>query len=96
MTQRHREAISVDINNKEKVTAPSGKERISRATWSAQVSHEEACRRVEEQLKLQHQRQLDQYNSDPTVQRVSALESKVERLRVQIENLILTLESKKL
>jgi hypothetical protein len=96
MSQKNREPFSVDINNKETVSTTSYGSRISKATWNPEEGAQRAIAAVEAQIKAEHQRKLDAYNTDPTVQRVGALEVAVERLRQQVEALVLTLENKKL
>ncbi len=94
MTQSKRPAVSVDITAKETVVAKQGN-LISKPTWDPNKGARDAEQLVAERLKAEYQRELDQYNTDPTVQRVSALESKVLLLEANLVQVMKQLEEAK-
>jgi hypothetical protein len=84
MTQEHRPTTFVDINYREHVAAPSGKERVSQTTWDPNRGAAAAVARIEAQARAEHQLELAKRNLDPTHQRLSGLEAAVQALNERL------------
>lgn len=65
--------MHVDITNKQTVDAANGA-KITATNWKPGVGAEQARLRAERIAREQHQREMDRYNQDPTVQRIINLE----------------------
>ena len=94
MTQSKRPTVSVDITAKETVVAKQGN-LIQKTTWDPGKGARDAEKQLSERLKAEYKRELDQYNADPTVQRLALLESKVGLLEANLIQVMKTLEEAK-
>ena len=87
MTQRNRPAIHVDITKGGTVESANGA-KITGTTWKPGQGADLAKQRTEQIAREKHQKEMDRYNSDPTVQRIINLEHKVDALTELIGKLI--------
>ena len=79
MTQRNRPAVHVDITRGGTVESANGA-KISGTTWKPGQGADLAKQRAEQLAREMHQKEMDRYNADPTVQRIINLENKVDAL----------------
>ena len=79
MTQRNRPAVHVDITRSETVESAKGP-KITTTTWKPGQGADLAKQRAEQIAREMHQKEMDRYNEDPTVQRIINLENKVDAL----------------
>ena len=92
MTQRNRPAVHVDITNNQTVDAANGA-KITATNWKPGVGTEQARLRAERIAREQHQREMDRYNQDPTVQHIINLEKQNQLMQQQINGPIKSVES---
>lgn len=89
---KNREPIHVDITKKgvtvDHANASGNTEKVTQATWDPGAGADAARQRIEAEIKREHQRQMDAYESDPTVRRVHTLEDQVATLSAQVVTLI--------
>ena len=71
---------------------PVGGASIGSVNWDARKGAQEAIQRAENEARKQHQKELEQYQADPLVVRVSKLEAQVELLSQTIKGLIRRVE----
>ena len=95
MTQKNRPAVHIDITNKQTVDAANDA-KITATNWKPGAGAEQARLRAEQMAREQHQREMDRYNQDPTVQRIINLEKQNQLMQQQIIELIKSVESLKL
>ena len=71
---------------------PVGGASIGSVSWDARKGAQEAIDRAESEARKQHQKELEQYQADPLVLRVSKLEAQVERLSQTVTGLVQKIE----
>ena len=91
MTQRNREAVSIDITEKPMVTGVSA--GTVKARWNPNKGADEMKRLAEEIARAEHQREMDLQNNDPTIKRIIDLENQVGLLNKQVGKLLARVEA---
>ena len=87
--QGAREAVHVDITNREFVTGQGGLNKVSRPTWNPDSSHaRESQARLEAQIRQEHEQRLQ---AETTVQ--IPLPAQVAQLRLLVHSLVERIEA---
>jgi hypothetical protein len=84
MTQATRPAESVDITPQQKITGPSGKNLVSRVGWNPAAGYDANQARIQSELEVLQQQELERLNRDPAELRVRNLEQAVQALNERL------------
>ena len=86
MTQSNRPAVHVDITRGDTVESAKGA-KITATTWNPGQGADLAKQRAEQIAREMHQKEMDRYNQDPTVQRIINLENQMNALTEMVGRL---------